>query len=117
MPDAKAALKVFRRQLELDRYSNSLPRTIPEIADYCAVDRDGGRKVDLAGVIVKDKNGVYRYTHKKVRGVAVADDTSYGEWVMSKDFPTQTHRVLRAILDEIYAARDAEVEQGQGALL
>lgn len=113
MADAKAALKVFRRQIELDRYQNSLPRELGALADYCATDRDGSKKVDFAGVIVRDKDGVYRYTHKKVRGVAVADDLGYLDWMLRSGFSEQTKKILRSLRDEIF---QSDVGQGQGAL-
>jgi len=75
------------------------------------VDRDGNRKLDLAGTVVIDKAGVARYTHKKVRGIAVADDLGYLDWMLRSNFSVQTHHVLRKLRGEICAKQTAENKQ------
>ena len=39
--------------------------------------------------------------HKKVRGVAVADDPGYAGWILRNNFPQQTKMVLEKLLAEL----------------
>ena len=109
MDDAKATLDVLGGQVALYEQPGAFFtfafRTVSALAELCAVDsRDGSTKLDFAGTVIRDAKGVARYTHRKVRGVAVAVDPGYAEWMMRNDFSSQTKKVLRALLDEIYAA-------------
>lgn len=56
------------------------------------------RRVDLAGLLVRGADGVVRYTHRRVRGVPVADDPGYARWLLRGDFPADTKDHLRAVL-------------------
>lgn len=132
MADVKATLEVLEAQLAgrgqflpqemrrspetfdkwlIDQWERYVPlskMSVQQLSDFCAIDKDGGRRMDLAGTIVRDKNGVYRYTHKKVRGVAVADDMTYAGWMLRSDFSVETHRCIRAVLDEIQREQEEQ---------
>lgn len=97
--DAQATRDVLQAQLV--RYGDISELTTSALAQLCATDRDGGVRMDLAGTLVRDKDGVPRYTHKKVRGVAVEEDMGYAGWMLRSDFSEQTKRVIRAVLQEI----------------
>ncbi len=54
---------------------------------------------DLAGKIIKGKDGRPAYSFgERTRGVAVEDDPGFGRWMLGKDFPADTCRVIREIL-------------------
>lgn len=57
---------------------------------------------DPAGKLTVIDGHVCFNTHRN-RGVRVADDVGYAEWMLSRDFPLATCRVLRAELERIYA--------------
>jgi len=57
------------------------------------------RRLDLAGYLIEDADGVARYTLKKVRGVPVLADPGFGEWMLRNNFPEHTKRALRQALD------------------
>lgn len=129
MADVEATESVFKAQTEgakvwsairggtmngtsiFTDYADIAAMDVAALSDYCAVDKDGSRKLDLAGTIVIDKAGVARYTHKKVRGVAVEDDTGYANWLLRNNFPIQTHRVLAKLLEEIFERRESQGQQ------
>jgi DNA polymerase-3 subunit epsilon len=73
--------------------------------------------VDPHGKLALIDGRVCFNTHRN-RGVPVADDLGYAEWMLRSDFPAATKRALRAELDridaeasvELFAAAEAEVE-------
>lgn len=108
--DVQATTDVLHAQLA--RYPDLGAMTIEQLAEYSTLDRDGNRKLDLAGVVVRGKDGVARYTHKRVRGVAVEEDPGYAHWIISHDFPQETKMVLRGLLAEV-ARKESERGQEQ----
>jgi len=99
MADVTATGKVLEAQL--GKYQDLAAMDLPTLAKFSRTQKDGSYPIDLAGTIVRDKSGVARYTHKKVRGVAVADDQGYAQWMLRNDFPVETHRAITKLLDEI----------------
>lgn len=93
--DALATMRVFGAQIE--RYG--LPDDIDELAKLSAFDN----RVDFAGKIIKDEDGKYRYNFGPHRGELVTSDPSFAEWMLSKDFTRNTKKVVRDILNQIYA--------------
>lgn len=57
--------------------------------------------VDLAGRLYRDKDGDLALAFGKERGQKVRDRRSYASWMLSKNFPANTLRHLRAELDRI----------------
>jgi DNA polymerase III, epsilon subunit and related 3''-5'' exonucleases len=108
MADVMATEKVLTGQLE--KYPDLATMDLPTLAKYSRTQMDGSYPIDLAGTIVRDKNGVARYTHKKVRGVAVADDQGYAQWMLRNDFSVETHRAITKLLDEINNKGQEELE-------
>jgi DNA polymerase-3 subunit epsilon len=113
--DVKATMRVFNEMreqfpklLELE-HSTDITGILQGAADLSAY---GKRPADPHGIVCWI-DGRMCYTHKKVRGVPVEDDMGYAEWMLGKDFPAATKRVLRAelqrIADEWRAASGAGV--------
>ena len=74
------------------------------LAEFSSMEEYEGRpakRLDLAGYIIEDADGVARYTLKKVRGVAVADDPGFGEWMLRSSFPANTCKVVRKLLEAL----------------
>lgn len=57
-------------------------------------------RIDIAGKLVRNKDGDPVYAFGKARGVRVKDDPGFAFWMLDKDFPTQTKICLRRILTE-----------------
>lgn len=95
--DAEATLDVLYGQVS--RYPDLVDADVPALAKASL--HDGEERVDLAGLIVRGADGIARYTHRKVRGVAVKDDPGYLEWMLKTDFPIQSKTVFRKLLAEI----------------
>ena len=97
--DVLATWEVFSAQM--DAYPDLENCSAEDLSRFCATRKDGSRALDFAGTVVLDKNGVARYTHKKVRGVAVKDDPGYAGWMLRTDFPAQTKMVLHRLLGNL----------------
>lgn len=104
LADVRATMEVFRAQVERYGLSGKSPA---ELSKECLIDEDQVR-IDLAGIIVRSKDGVARYTHKKVRGVAVKDDIGYAEWILRNPFSAETKIQLRKVLEDIRLEEQAE---------
>jgi DNA polymerase-3 subunit epsilon len=103
MDDTKATLEVLKGMLLYYSHTPTpLPYDIPGLAEMSCVEKDGSRRLDLAGTVVLDKEGIARYTHKKMRGVAVENDLGYLEWILRSDFSQQTKIALKKLRDQIY---------------
>jgi DNA polymerase III subunit epsilon len=64
-------------------------------------DEDDSVKLDLAGTLVRLKDGTVVYGTKRNRGVPVANDPSYAEWMLRTDFPANTHATIRKVLKSL----------------
>lgn len=106
MDDVKETINVLAGQLE--KYPD-LPRTVAELAEFC---KDDQERLDLCGTIVRNKNGVAVFNTKRNKGVAVVNDEGYARWILRSDFPEQTKRVIRGILNEAYATASDDPRQG-----
>jgi len=95
MADVEATRDVLEGQLA--RYAD-LPQTVEELAAFSRMDD----RIDLAGCLVRGKDGEPTYRHKKVRGVKVKDDPGYASWILRSDFSEETKRHIRRILNELY---------------
>lgn len=74
---------------------------VTALAQFSTAEEFDGRpakRLDLAGYVIEDTDGIARYTLKKVRGVAVRDDPGFGGWMLRNSFPENTKAVLRTIL-------------------
>ncbi len=109
--DVAATLDVLNAQLA--RYPDLSAMSIDELAAFSKFDD----RIDLAGKIVKGKDGRPTYNIGKARGVAVEDDPGFGRWILDKDFSANTKMVLRKIFEEIEDAwrkRHAETSKQEG---
>lgn len=68
-------------------------------------------RIDLAGKIVKGKDGRPTYNIGKVRGVAVEDDPGFADWMLSKDFSANTKATIRTIFRDIENRNRANVPE------
>jgi DNA polymerase-3 subunit epsilon len=99
--DIQVTLEVFEKQLE--RYPE-LQQGMDFINDFC----QGEKKADLAGKILIDKKGKYVYNCGNVKGAKIEDDIqtngkkAFAFWMLKKDFPLNTKRVLQKIITELF---------------
>jgi DNA polymerase III subunit epsilon len=93
--DVAATLEVFLAQLE--RYPPLSVMTLPELAVLSRYDE----RVDLAGKIVRGKDGRATYNIGKARGTAVEDDLGMARWMLARDFPGHTKMVLHRLIEEV----------------
>lgn len=90
--DVTATADVLDAQLL--RYTDLRAMTLDELAVFSRFDD----RIDLAGKIVRGKDGRPTYNIGKVRGVAVEDDPGFADWMLCKDFSANTKSVIRTIL-------------------
>lgn len=93
--DTSATVAVLEGQLK--RYDDLAKMSIGELAEFSRFDD----RVDLAGKIVRDKDGDPSYAIGKSKGKKVKDDLGFGYWMLDKDFSAQTKLVLEKIIREI----------------
>lgn len=97
--DALAARQVYHAMLaQWDRLQGL---SIEELAKLSAYDRPFADPAGHLHLI----DGVICYAHRKVRGVPVEDDPGYARWILDRDFPASTKRVLVRELERIEAER------------
>lgn len=102
MADVLATRAVLKGQLE--RYEDLAKMPLEQLAHFSKMDD----RVDLAGVVVRNKDGVPVFNTKRNRGIPVADDIGYAEWMIYKaDFPTETKRCLLRILEDATTPENA----------
>lgn len=102
LADVEATLAVLEGQRQC--YADLTNMNVHGLAEFSAAEEWEGQpayRLDLAGYVIRSADGVARYTLKKVRGVAVADDPGFGEWMLRNTFPEQTKRVLRELLNTL----------------
>lgn len=97
--DAKADTIATKLVLDgqLKRYPDIAEFDVPKLAEFSRMNE----RFDLAGKIIKDKDGDPSYAFGKCKGIKVRDDQSYAKWMLGADFSEQTKIVLRGILKEI----------------
>lgn len=90
--DAAATIDIFRAQIK--KYSDLQNLS----ADGLALWSDFHQRVDLAGKIVLNDDGIPVYGFGKAKGVPVTDDAGFGRWMLDRDFTENTKQVIREIL-------------------
>lgn len=99
--DAEATLEVLFGQLEV--YPD-LPKDVEGLAEFSCIDK----RVDFAGKLAIDEDGDYIYNFGQSKGVKIKVDlhekgfNAFAYWILAKDFPFDTHRKLRRILDDLH---------------
>lgn len=102
MGDVDATVEVLGNQLA--RYPDLQKLPAKELADFSRFDD----RIDLAGKIVRDKDGDPSYAIGKAKGKKVKDDPGFAYWMLDRDFPMNTKRVLQSILDSGRGEEDQE---------
>jgi DNA polymerase-3 subunit epsilon len=92
LADVKATAVVLEEQLK----SSEIPNDIVKIEEF---QRDGQELVDMAGKLTKNENGDIIYAIGKDAGKTVKDNHGFGQWMLSKDFPRDTKRILNEIIN------------------
>lgn len=90
LADTIATAEVFFGQIQ--RYPD-LPGTVAELHTFCGADEI----VDPAGYLKRLPQGIV-YNFGKHKGVPVADEPNYADWILSKDFPVSTKMHLSRAL-------------------
>lgn len=96
MPDVEYTIKVWKEQLKLGGLEG---KSRDELQLESTQIVDGMIPIDLAGKLGRAPCGMICWTFGKYRGRAIKEDLGYCTWVLSSDFPADTKRHLRKILD------------------
>jgi DNA polymerase-3 subunit epsilon len=91
--DVEASIKVF--QAQLNKYDDLKGMSSYELAAYSSYTSNS---LDPACKIGKDEQGEAIYLFGKNKGLRVKDEPGFAEWMLSKDFPLTTKKVIRQIL-------------------
>jgi DNA polymerase III subunit epsilon len=106
LADAEACRDIYPELLL--RYPALRGKSLDELA---LLSNHGRRRADPAGKLCYDANGRLCYAFGQHKGTAVADYPGYAQWMLSKDFPASTCRMLERELDRL---RDAAMEADDG---
>lgn len=69
----------------------------PEKIDlFCQGDKG---RVDVAGKLYKDADGIVKYNFGDDKGKSVKDNPGLGLWALKKDFPEQTKKIIKQIIN------------------
>lgn len=93
--DVQATIEVLHGQLA--RYADLGGMTVEQLAKFSRMDDN----IDLAGKLIRDKDGDACYGFGDKKGTKVKHDTGLAYWILGKDFTSDTKRHVRAVLDEI----------------
>ena len=94
--DVQATIEVLHGQLH--RYPDLTEMSVQQLADFSKMDNN----IDLAGKLVRDKDGHPCYNFGEKKGSRVRDDQGLAYWLLKKDFPADTKRRVQEVLDEIH---------------
>src|SRR5262249_52559852 len=92
--DTEATAKVLAGQMK--RYPDLAPMTVEQLAKFSRMDDN----IDFAGKLVRDEKGEACYNFGDKKGTRLRDDRGLALWMLNKDFPADTKRHIRRILDE-----------------
>ena len=93
MADAQATADVLSGQLAA--YQDLAAMTAKELADWAGM----AEHVDWAGRLKRRPDGVVVFNFAKVKDVPVTQDRGFAQWMLGGDFPADTKRHVRAILE------------------
>ena len=97
LADATATAKVLAAQL--NRYSDLSGMSIGELAAFCQMEENP--RIDLAGRLVRGKDGDAIYAFGPKKGSKVKDDIGFARWMLGKDFSRNTKIAVERELDRI----------------
>ena len=92
LADARATRRVLEAQLL--RYADLSAISAKELAALTQFEP----RVDLAGKLTLNKEGVIVYNFGPKKGVPVLEERSLAGWMLDRDFPSDTKAVLRKLL-------------------
>lgn len=91
--DIMATLEVFKAQVK--HYEDLSAMSIEQLNDFC-----GGKiRVDLAGTIVLNDDGIAVYNIGKDKGFSVKQHPGFAKWMLDKDFTTNTKNIIKKLLN------------------
>lgn len=91
LADVRATLTIFQKQLEKHP-------TLPiNAADIDALCQGENKRVDFAGKLY-EQDGLIYWRFGKHKGQLVSETTSYANWVLGSDFPSETKAQIRKVL-------------------
>lgn len=90
--DVDATVDVFIEQLA--RYEDLGAMTLEQIADFCMPEK----RLDLAGKIILNEQGVAVFSFGKDKGKPVRESVGFANWMLKGNFPENTKNVVRRIL-------------------
>ncbi len=94
--DIDETVNVFLAQLE--RYDD-LPDTLEELELFCNYDK---KFLDLSGKFTFDDDGDVVFNFGPERGKKAVENLSLVNWILGKDFSTDTKNICRDILNGLY---------------
>ncbi len=92
LADILATVAVFEKQLE---QNPNLPSSVAELEELCQ--GENGR-VDFAGKLY-EKDGLVYWAFGKHKHELVTETLDYAKWVLTSDFPADTKKHLRRIMN------------------
>lgn len=108
LSDSQATAEVLKGQR--GRYEDLREMSVAQLAEFSRL--EDSPRIDLAGTLVRDSEGFAVYTHKRVRGVRLADDEGYAYWMLKQSFSQNTLFHVRAELEKLrVAAEDAAAKE------
>lgn len=92
LSDCEATAEILAAQRQ--RYSDLATMDIGQLAAFSRMDD----RVDLAGIIVRNKDGEPVFNTKRNKGIRVTQDVGYAEWMLRSDFSAETKKRIREII-------------------
>lgn len=91
--DILQTVDVIRGQLNM--YEDLKEMTSDQLNDFC-----GGKiRVDLAGTIVLNDQGIAVYNIGKDKNLSVIQNPGFARWMLDKDFTTNTKNIIKKLLN------------------
>jgi len=97
--DIEATVDVFIAQLSRYEDQEGFPQTIDDLALYTNF---GNKMADLSGKFVYNKEGVLLLNFGKHKGNPASQHIDFLEWMISKDFPSDTYALAVQVIDDYY---------------
>jgi DNA polymerase-3 subunit epsilon len=92
LADVEATADVLMAQL--DAHDDLFDMDENQLAEFSQMDK----RVDLAGIIVLNKDGVPVFNTKRNKGVPVVEDQGYANWMLRSDFSENTKQTILKII-------------------
>lgn len=103
--DAAATAEVLAGQIQ--KYPDLQTMSETGLSDASRMEQN----VDLAGKIVRNKDGEPVFAFGKSKGVRVVDDLGFANWILDRDFPTETKLTIEHIIRQWKRSKSAQASQ------